>query len=95
MITHGAPLKAFSLQPIYLSSYTDSSLPNYSGVAQLARLGRTCPRSGARRARGERRRLTNLRLQVSTLFPLAKLESESGSVVLGWIEIPSHRSAPA
>jgi hypothetical protein len=45
--------------------------------------------------RVERRRLTNLRLQVSTLFPLAKLESEAGSVVLGWIEIPSHRSAPA
>ena len=54
MITHGSPLKAFSLQPIYLSSYTDSSLPNYSGVAQLACLGRTCPRSGTRRARGER-----------------------------------------
>lgn len=47
------------------------------------------------RKRVERRRLTNLRLQVSTLFPLAKLESEAGSVALGWIEMPSHRSAPA
>lgn len=49
----------------------------------------------AARKRVERRRLTNLRLQVSTLSPFAKLKSEAGPVVLGGIEVPSHRSAPA
>lgn len=49
----------------------------------------------AARKRVERRRLTNLRLQVSTLSPFAKLKNEAGPVVLGGIEVPSHRSAPA